>query len=231
VYEKKGLVIKKGETWLDGGANIGAFSLLALVRGASVVAFEPHPENCDVWKKNILANFPSAINDKRVVLQASAISASSMDSVVLHITPNNHWRHTVVPENLPKLKSLWTSITVTNTSLAKLLTTWPDITAIKLDIEGAELAILETGILASDACKNINKFVFEYHFDRCREYSRKRYNDICEHLKTIFLYVAADKVALTDPITNSETYDHHPYCKIITCHTRKEKAANNSTKV
>ena len=36
VYEKRGMKIESGENWMDAGANVGAFSLFAAARGASV---------------------------------------------------------------------------------------------------------------------------------------------------------------------------------------------------
>jgi hypothetical protein len=36
VYLKKGMTIKQGETWMDCGGNVGAFTLLACSKGAKV---------------------------------------------------------------------------------------------------------------------------------------------------------------------------------------------------
>jgi FkbM family methyltransferase len=217
---KKGFVIEPGETWLDGGANSGAFTLLALSRGAHVLAVEPHPDNCHLWEKNVHENFPGAITKKNVALIRSAIGAtqSATEAMTqLHCDPRSHWRHTTTPINLTDKKTHWQVLTVPVVSLATLLSEHPQITAIKLDIEGAELDILDSDISNTiDAFKNIQKFVFEYHLDRCEKKSRKRYNKICDNLRKIF-EVTAPKIDLQDPQTGSGSFDYYPPAKVIVC--------------
>ena len=221
---KKGFVIKPGETWLDGGANSGAFTLLALSRGANVVAVEPHPDNCDLWDKNVHANFPSAIKKNNATLIKSAIGATRPAGEAmtqLHCDPRSQWRHTTTPINLANKKVAWQVLRVPVVSLATLLSEHPKITAIKLDIEGAELDILDSDISNTiNAFKNIQKFVFEYHLDRCKEKSRKRYNKICGNLTKIF-EVTAPNLDLQDPTTGSLSFDHWPAAKVIVCKNYK----------
>lgn len=46
VYEEDPVVVRRGDTVLDAGANLGTFTKFALDRGASrVIAFEPEPTN------------------------------------------------------------------------------------------------------------------------------------------------------------------------------------------
>lgn len=222
-YERpnKGFVIEPGETWLDGGANSGAFTLLALSRGANVVAVEPHPDNCDLWDKNVRENFPGAMAKQNVALIKSAIGATPLAGIgamtQLHCDPRSHWRHTIIPNNLTNKITQWPVLTVSVLSLATLLSKHPQITAIKLDIEGAELDILDKDISNTiDAFQHIQKFVFEYHLDRCETKSRARYNKICSNLTGIF-EVTAPKIDSRDPSTGSDSYDHWPPAKIIVC--------------
>lgn len=49
-------VLKKGDLFIDVGANIGAYSILAAGRGAKVVAIEPIPSTYSALKKNIYLN-------------------------------------------------------------------------------------------------------------------------------------------------------------------------------
>jgi len=56
VYFKKGMTIQSGETWMDCGGNVGAFTLLACSKGAKVTVYEPDPFNCEMIKKNLKLN-------------------------------------------------------------------------------------------------------------------------------------------------------------------------------
>ena len=93
VYEKKkiGFSIEAGERWLDLGANIGTFSLLALSRGAEVYACEPEPDNLRILEDNLELNF-----DNYMVLPYAVTSGSSKD-IKLYICNGdyNKYRHTV----------------------------------------------------------------------------------------------------------------------------------------
>ena len=48
---------KPGETVIDCGSSVGAFTLRAAQRGCTVYAFEPHPETVTVLARNVSANF------------------------------------------------------------------------------------------------------------------------------------------------------------------------------
>ena len=52
-YQKKGMTIKANESWLDCGGNVGAFSLLAASKGATIVCYEPDPYSCEMIEKNL----------------------------------------------------------------------------------------------------------------------------------------------------------------------------------
>ena len=69
--------------------------------------------------------------------------------------PNNHWRHTLLPVRGRE------SIPIDTVGLGDFLLSHPDITAVKMDIEGSEVEIIRHGEWG-----NVSKLVFEYHFDR-----------------------------------------------------------------
>lgn len=48
--------IKKGDTFVDIGANIGIISVAAALHGASIVAFEPNPHLIELLKENLSLN-------------------------------------------------------------------------------------------------------------------------------------------------------------------------------
>ena len=64
VYRKKGMTIQEGETWIDCGGNVGAFTLLAYKLGANVIVYEPDPNNCKMIELNLkLNNFNAVIHN------------------------------------------------------------------------------------------------------------------------------------------------------------------------
>jgi len=67
-YEKSYFKIQKGEHWIDLGGNVGAFSLNALSKGATVDVYEPDPFNCKMIERNLkVNNFDANIIQKAVV--------------------------------------------------------------------------------------------------------------------------------------------------------------------
>lgn len=64
--------VRKGGTVIDIGANIGAFSLLAAQRGATVYAYEPHPLNLMLLGANCAINGFSECHIKPMGVAAEA---------------------------------------------------------------------------------------------------------------------------------------------------------------
>jgi hypothetical protein len=76
-----------------------------------------------------------------------------------------------------------------------------------MDVEGAEIAILEDVHLHD---YDIDKLVFEYHFDVDK--SIPRFANIIVKLRDYFDWVHFTKVDL-----NKDTYDHFPRCTMVYC--------------
>lgn len=145
--------IEKGDVWMDCGAHIGSFTLKALKNGAdSVISVEPEPSNIVLLTKNIAMNNL----ENRVTLESCAISAEGNGKAVLYRTKSTY-RHTLIA-----VKGHIDTVPVSTISLFKLLKKHGKTNAVKLDIEGNELAVLE-----SMDWKNtgVRKLVFEYSFD------------------------------------------------------------------
>jgi FkbM family methyltransferase len=83
--------IRPGEVLYDIGANVGGYSLIALARGAKVVAFEPHHENFRELCRNIGLNrleanatlVPVALSDQRGALRNPTFSGAAGQSMTL----------------------------------------------------------------------------------------------------------------------------------------------------
>lgn len=152
-----GFEIRPGETWLDLGANIGAFAACCYLHGAKAVCYEPEPDCFKLLKTNIgrLKGFE---------LHNSAVTTSSKPRLQAKASdnPDNHYRLTFLPDRAPA--RYIDAGSFQNKHVSNLL--WPGQDGVlwdgvKLDIEGSELSMIDQGLLP-----RTNKLVMEYHFSR-----------------------------------------------------------------
>ena len=83
--------IARGDVLYDIGANVGGYTLIALARGAQVVAFEPHHENYRELCRNVSLNkledratlIPAALSDRRGALRNPTFGGAAGQSMTL----------------------------------------------------------------------------------------------------------------------------------------------------
>jgi FkbM family methyltransferase len=145
VYQKKYFQIEAGEHWVDLGGNIGAFTLLALRKGATVDVYEADNEHCELIKMNL------ELNGLNANVINKAVVHDNTKEIYLNIQKNgNTWRNSIVKNwNGGKKKVDCINIKdVLNNDVC-----------CKMDIEGAEMLILEN-------IKSLpKKIVYEWSFD------------------------------------------------------------------
>lgn len=206
VIEKKGylrptypFMIEPGESWLDIGANIGTFSVLANAMGASCIGFEPDATNAALARHNLSLNgFTPAIMECAVVGDAN--TASTME---LHLANTDYgvWRHSLYKAKYTR------TVAVPVVNFSSLLY---GITGVKLDAEGAEMDIIEQ----VPHFAGVNKFVFEYHFDV--DSSVARFRAIIAKLQQHFAFVRFNKIP-----ADCEQYTFFPPARIVFCYGPK----------
>jgi len=204
VYEKRslGFFVSTGDRWLDLGGNIGTFALLALSHGATVVSCEPEPDNLEMLERNLRHNFPNgAGKDWQIV--AAAVTVDPADTIDLYLCKGdyNKYRHTIYH------KRGRASTKVNNIHVRELLQ-GDKFNAIKIDIEGAEIDILEE--LDTGDYVGIDKLVYEYSFDI--DPSIPRFLKIIERLRKTFRTVHYTKVK-----DNELEYKHFPAATMVYC--------------
>jgi FkbM family methyltransferase len=165
VYLKKRMTIKEGEKWMDCGGNVGAFTLLAASKGALVTVYEPDPYNCELIEKNL------RLNGLKATIKESALVHNDKTEAYLFIGNNNNvWRNSIVK----KWNNKGIKVKCTNFDQAA-----EGMECCKMDIEGAEMLILE------NTKKVFKKLVYEWSFDidpslprfwRIIEKQSKKYN-------------------------------------------------------
>jgi FkbM family methyltransferase len=171
VYLKKGMTIESGETWMDCGGNVGAFTLLACSKGAKVTVYEPDPFNCEMIKKNL------ELNGFTAEVKQAALVHNDTKEIILFIGNNgNVWRNSIVK----KWNNKGIKVPCLNFDSES-----KNFDCCKMDIEGAEMLILE------NTKKIFNKLVYEWSFDIDGSLNRFRKN--IDNQKKVYNLEIADK--------------------------------------
>ena len=160
-YQKKDFKIKKGEHWIDLGGNVGAFAVLALSKGATVDIYEPDPFSCKMIEKNL------KVNDYDANIYQKAVVANDKNKMTMYVGNNmNVWRNSLY-KNWGNEKFTIDCVHYENVITKDSI--------VKMDIEGAEMAILES------MQEFPKKMVYEWSFDI--DPSLTRYRDILKKMK------------------------------------------------
>ena len=145
--------IKKGDTVLDIGANIGYYTLIfarLVGENGKVFAFEPDPTNFSLLKKNVEIN-----GYKNVILIQKAVSNKS-ERLKLYLSKDNMGGHTICnPHNSRQ------SVEVEAIRLDDYFENYNGkIDFIKMDIEGAEGGAIQgmSNILKNNNVKIVSEF-------------------------------------------------------------------------
>jgi FkbM family methyltransferase len=139
VTDEIGRLLQTGMVFVDIGANIGYFTLLAAVLvgpEGRVIAFEPNPDNCDLLQQSIAANgfdnislHPYAVAESEQEFQLDVGGTSSNGRVI------DFSSQAVPGDGPPRL--------IRAVALDHFLVDEPRIDVIKMDIEGAEPRALQ----------------------------------------------------------------------------------------
>lgn len=175
--------IERGETWIDIGANVGAFMLMAAHCGADVICYEPDPENFALLQLNYEAN-----KQKGIISNASRIhcaglhekKSESYQTLYCNTAGGNVWRNS--------LYKPWRGGEEKIVRILPVDGIWSKDVCIKLDAEGAEMPILE-----KYASKRVKKLVFEWSFDI--DPSLDRFNNVITKLEKVYPSVYFTKIA------------------------------------
>lgn len=165
-YEKKGVIVRPGDAWLDIGGYIGTFSANIWHAGGKVVVFEPDPENADLCEQNLAVNgYPSSVYRFAVVHRAQG---------PLPLYKNTHRGNLAANTLYPYWKKERPSTVVQTLAFDQAFgVAQRDLTSgeinVKFDCEGSEIQCLET----MDLRLPIPQLTLEYHFSvdpNCERY-------------------------------------------------------------
>ncbi len=133
-------ILKPGMTFVDLGAHIGYFTLLAaraVAPTGRVYAFEPEPSTCEVLRHNVILNgldqivtiVPKAISDRKGSVHFLSPSESTVSARIADDRGYGKEGNSIEVEAI-SLDDYFREIG------------WPEIHLIKMDIEGAEIQAL-----------------------------------------------------------------------------------------
>lgn len=186
-YEKRGagFIIEPGERWADLGANIGAFSLYALRKGAEVLAVEAETDNYQTMLRNFGAN---GFNPKTLL---NAVVPDDDDGKELSFWVNRNpmafRRHTLYADYMGGRADKAEETKVRGIGFTRIVEMgYPNL---KVNIEGAEIEIFLT--MPTSTSAQIRKLVFEYSFDKDKRIST--YRRVLNLLNEHFQFVTASR--------------------------------------
>jgi len=198
VYQKRGLKIESGEHWIDLGGNIGAFTVLALSKGATVTVYEPDPNSFQILQANIERNgFKAEVINK-------AVTANKNGHAFLNVSKTNQfWRNSLV-------KSWGGEAIKVDTVYFEDAIKAGD--CVKMDIEGSEMPIIEKWNI-----EEVKKLVYEWSYDV--DCNMKRHWMAIDNLKKYFQHLEGEWNRIGYENRNKEVWQKSwfPACTNVFC--------------
>lgn len=201
-YQQRGLKIQPGQWWMDCGANVGAFALLACSKGAQVTCYEPDPFNCEMIEKNLKLNGFQA-----QVIQAALVPDTRTQATLFIGNNGNVWRNSIVKQW--NEKGLRVPCLNFDQEAARFQ-------FCKMDIEGAEMPILE----ATE--KVFEKLVYEWSFDIDASLARL-WSVIDRQVKVYDVRTAYSTIHYQDRQVTEWQKSWFPACVNVFCHRLEQQ--------
>lgn len=162
-YERDAVFIRHGDVVIDAGANIGAFTRIALLRGArKVIAFEPQPAVIACYRRTFAAELAS----RQVILLEKGVWEQSgtleFENDGLNFHAHGLGLHGLPPERKNATHLPATTIDETIEGLGVDRVDFIKVDFIKMDIEGSERYALK-GARRTIAKHKPNMAITVYH--------------------------------------------------------------------
>jgi len=130
-------------TYLDIGANLGIFSLLAVhVPGSHCIAFEPNPVAAQILADSVGLN-PELGQQSEVTVHVMALGAGPRRKATLYVLPSNTGLARIGQRFVGRTDDM--AVEVDIDALDNVVGDLPALDLIKIDVEGMELDVLRGG--------------------------------------------------------------------------------------
>lgn len=146
--------IAPNDVFLDIGANIGFFTVLASRCGATVHAFEPDPANYRRLLRNVKLN---GFGEGRMKTYPCALGDTSGRAELYRPLTDNYGRSSIVANQSPD------AIRVSLRRLDDIPIPFSARCIVKIDVEGAELQVLDGALATLEKLKENSLWLVEVH--------------------------------------------------------------------
>ena len=198
----------RARIWVDLGMHIGAFSSYAVSAGCTVYGFEPEETNYRLALLNVPLNIQfggSFEGYEKAVVPKAMMNKKKMTKLFYASSRSNRSRHSVLtgyPQRHPRMGVMVETIT-----LEEIFETYPHVEGLKIDIEGAEVPVLQEITWVPHRLRWI---VLEYSFDYFR--GMTRFSALMHRLRTWF---AVDTNVCSQIVESYELYPRYPWSGYI----------------
>lgn len=165
----KHITLEPTDVWLDAGAHIGAFTLSIADRVRTVYAYEPDSVNFALLQKNLALN--GNPGDVTVFQELVTGEWRSPRSFFLNNQRNTGSHSMYVKRGR---EGVWRDACHIKAAMTRAL----PVNKVKLDIEGAELEVINN----FDQWDRVKELIFEYHFAQLKDHNHFMYEKIIQKL-------------------------------------------------
>jgi len=199
-YNRYKVKFNENQVWLDLGGNIGTFTCLAAKHCKKVYSYEVEKENYKILKSNVKLNKLKNVE----IFKLGVTEQGNEKKLYICNGDYNKYQHTLL-----NLKKKLKTVKIKSIRFKDTLSS--DINCIKIDIEGAEMEILE-----NNDFDNIDLLIFEYSFSFDNKTSRLI--SIIEKLKNNF-----EVYGNFNSIYKISNWDSYPRSRLVYCIKKKKK--------
>jgi len=193
-------IVNDGDVVLDIGANIGYYTLIfakLVGKSGKVYAFEPEPSNLAILKKNI------EINDYKNVKVIDKVVSNKNGIVRLYIAKQNKGGHSICDKTNQYIDV--PSIKLDNNNFLN-----EKIDFIKIDVEGAEMLVLDGMTKLLEKNNNV-KIIMEYNPLMCKNLDISAVNYITKLNELNFdVYDLKEKTKTIKKINSADDLQYKP---------------------
>ncbi|RLI71405.1 hypothetical protein DRO91_05680 [Candidatus Heimdallarchaeota archaeon] len=178
----KQMKLRKTDILLDAGANIGAFSIWASDKVKRIIAAEPNADNYLMMMRNLEKN---KITVAKVIQLMIAVTGTDNKYRTLYVNQGTSRAIHSLIHKRGRRESIVQCENV-NSLIAKY-----KITAMKLDIEGGEIEVINA--MTAKSWKRIRSMAIEFHHNALNDHGHKLFKKTIKILNSHFTTLTYNK--------------------------------------
>jgi len=166
-------IFGQNDVLLDLGGNTGYLVVKYHDKVKQIITVEPDKDNIEIIQDNIKLN-----NISNTIVIDKAVVHDDKKQISFYIVNGKSTSMNSIFKTRGRKE-----VTVGCVNINYLIETYNP-THIKIDIEGAELDVLNN--IKTENFKNIKQIIFEYHFSILKDKNKEQFCQLIENLKSIF---------------------------------------------